>query len=150
MKKVLMSIALSAALLGAQSQAVSEEVEAKSLAELLQLVKEGKVVNARLNERREQEFLADKSRQQGEVRKAQREQANEEARSERLEAQFEKNEQDIAAKQEILAKRLGSLRELFGVLQLRRMEVSGLVTRISLGRGPRLISQSVSIRLAQT
>ena len=117
MKKVLMSIALSAALLGAQSQAVSEEVEAKSLAELLQLVKEGKVVNARLNERREQEFLADKSRQQGEVRKAQREQANEEARSERLEAQFEKNEQDIAAKQEILAKRLGSLRELFGVLQ---------------------------------
>ena len=101
MKKVLMSIALSAALLGAQSQAVSEEVEAKSLAELLQLVKEGKVVNARLNERREQEFLADKSRQQGEVRKAQREQANEEARSERLEAQFEKNEQDIAAKQEI-------------------------------------------------
>ena len=117
MKKVLMSIALSAALLGAQSQAVSEEVGAKSLAELLQLVKEGKVVNARLNERREQEFLADKSRQQGEVRKAQREQANEEARSERLEAQFEKNEQDIAAKQEILAKRLGSLRELFGVLQ---------------------------------
>ena len=117
MKKVLMSIALSAALLGAQSQAVSEEVEAKSLAELLQLVKEGKVVNARLNERREQEVLADKSRQQGEVRKAQREQANEEARSERLEAQFEKNEQDIAAKQEILAKRLGSLRELFGVLQ---------------------------------
>ena len=117
MKKVLMSIALSAALLGAQPQAVSEEVGAKSLAELLQLVKEGKVVNARLNERREQEFLADKSRQQGEVRKAQREQANEEARSERLEAQFEKNEQDIAAKQEILAKRLGSLRELFGVLQ---------------------------------
>ena len=117
MKKVLMSIALSAALLGAQSQAVSEEVEAKSLAELLQLVKEGKVVNARLNERREQEFLADKSQPQGEVRKAQREQANEEARSERLEAQFEKNEQDIAAKQEILAKRLGSLRELFGVLQ---------------------------------
>lgn len=117
MKKLLISIALSTMLLGAHSQALSEEVEAKSLAELLQLVKEGKVVNARLNERREQEFLADKSRQQGEVRKAQREQANEEARSERLEAQFEKNEQDIAAKQEILAKRLGSLRELFGVLQ---------------------------------
>jgi biopolymer transport protein ExbB len=117
MKKLLMSIALSATMFGLHSQALSEEVEAKSLAELLQLVKEGKVVNARLNERREQEFLADKSRQQGEVRKAQREQANEEARSERLEAQFEKNEQDIAAKQEILAKRLGSLRELFGVLQ---------------------------------
>ena len=91
------------------------------MAELLQLVKDGKVVNQRVNEQREREFIADKNRQQQAVRDAQREQANEEARSERLEAQFEKNEQDIAAKQEILAKRLGSLRELFGVLQ----QVSG-------------------------
>ena len=99
----------------------AEEIQAKSLAELLQLVKDGKVVNQRINEQREREFIADKNRQQRAVRDAQREQANEEARSERLEAQFEKNEQDIAAKQEILAKRLGSLRELFGVLQ----QVSG-------------------------
>ncbi|MDA0978301.1 MAG: MotA/TolQ/ExbB proton channel family protein, partial [Proteobacteria bacterium] len=56
-----------------------------------------------------------------EVRKAKRMQAEEEAEAERLEGVFEKNEQDIAAKQEILAKRLGSLRELFGVLQ----QVSG-------------------------
>ena len=117
MKTLWTSIALFAITLGFQAQAAEQEVQAKSLAELLQLVKDGKVVNARVNERREQAFVADKSRQQGEVRKAQREQANEEARSERLEAQFEINEQDIAAKQEILAKRLGSLRELFGVLQ---------------------------------
>ena len=117
MKTLWTSIALFAITLVFQAQAAEQEVQAKSLAELLQLVKDGKVVNARVNERREQAFVADKSRQQGEVRKAQREQANEEARSERLEAQFERNEQDIAAKQEILAKRLGSLRELFGVLQ---------------------------------
>lgn len=117
MKTVWMSVALLMVTMGFQAQAAEQEIEAKSLAELLQLVKDGKVVNARINDRREQEFIADKSRQQGEVRNAQREQANEEARSERLEAQFEKNEQDIAAKQEILAKRLGSLRELFGVLQ---------------------------------
>ena len=71
--------------------------QAKSLAELLQLVKDGKVVNQRVNEQREREFIADKNRQQQAVRDAKREQANEEARSERLEAQFEKNEQDIAA-----------------------------------------------------
>jgi len=117
MKTVWMSVALLMVTMGFQAQAAEQEIEAKSLAELLQLVKDGKVVNARINDRREQEFIADKSRQQGEVRNAQREQANEEARSEGLEAQFEKNEQDIAAKQEILAKRLGSLRELFGVLQ---------------------------------
>lgn len=117
MKNLWMSVVLVAGLIGFQAQAADNDVEAKSLSELLQLVKDGKVVNGRLNERREKEFNADKSRQQNEVKKAKQEQANEEARSERLEAQFEKNEQDIAARQEILAKRLGSLRELFGVLQ---------------------------------
>ena len=119
MKKVWILVAAFAVSMVGTVQA--EEIQAKSLAELLQLVKDGKVVNQRVNEQREREFIADKNRQQQAVRDAQREQANEEARSERLEAQFEKNEQDIAAKQEILAKRLGSLRELFGVLQ----QVSG-------------------------
>ncbi|MBT3427132.1 MAG: energy transducer TonB [Gammaproteobacteria bacterium] len=103
------------------AQSANDDVQASTLSELLNMVKEGKVVNGRINERREREFIADKSKQQQAVRSAQRQQANEEARSERLEAQFEKNEQNIAAQQEILAKRLGSLRELFGVLQ----QVSG-------------------------
>ena len=103
------------------AQSANDDVQASTLSELLNMVKEGKVVNGRINERREREFIADKSKQQQAVRSAQRQQANEEARSERLEAQFEKNEQNIAAQREILAKRLGSLRELFGVLQ----QVSG-------------------------
>ena len=53
------------------------------------------------------------------------EQRREEARSERLETTFEGNEQKLASLQEVLAKRLGSLRELFGVLQ----QVSGGHTR---------------------
>ncbi len=101
--------------------AAEEEIPAKSLAELLELVKEGKVVNRRENEQREREFQANKANQQSELNKARRMQREEEAEAERLEGIFENNEQDIAAKQEILAKRLGSLRELFGVLQ----QVSG-------------------------
>ena len=120
MKKVwILAAAFAVSMVGTVQ--AEEEIQAKSLAELLQLVKDGKVVNQRVNEQREREFVADKNRQQQALRNAEREQANEEARSERLEAQFERNEQDIAAKQEILAKRLGSLRELFGVLQ----QVSG-------------------------
>jgi len=120
MKKVwILAAALAVSMVGTVQ--AEEEIQAKSLAELLQLVKDGKVVNQRVNEQREREFVAGKNRQQQALRDAEREQANEEARSERLEAQFERNEQDIAAKQEILAKRLGSLRELFGVLQ----QVSG-------------------------
>jgi biopolymer transport protein ExbB len=94
-----------------------DEIAAKTLAELLTLVKEGKVVNGRVNDKRERDFLADKAKQRSEVRSAENMQRKEEAEAERLENIFEKNEQDIAAKQEILAKRLGSLRELFGVLQ---------------------------------
>ena len=104
-----------------------EEIEAKSIVELLQLVKDGKISNRRVNETREREFLADKASQQRSVRDAQAAQRREEARSERLEAQFEKNEQDIAAKQEILQKRLGSLRELFGVLQQVSGDTQGVV-----------------------
>ena len=102
-------------------QAEEEEIPAKSLVELLELVKEGKVVNSKVNSNREKQFLADRARQAGEVRKAERWQAEEEAEASRLEKIFERNEEKIAAQEEILSKRLGSLRELFGVLQ----QVSG-------------------------
>jgi len=99
------------------ANAAADEIPAKSLAELLKLVQEGRVVNGDVNDKREREFLADKAKQQRELQNAKRMQREEEAEAERLEGIFEKNEQDIAAKQEILSKRLGSLRELFGVLQ---------------------------------
>ena len=128
MKKVLMTLCAGALIVSSIGWAAEEEeIEAKSIAELLQLVREGKIANRRTNERREREFLADKSQQQKEVRNAQTAQRREEARSERLEAQFEKNEQNIAAKQEILQKRLGSLRELFGVLQQVSGDTQGVV-----------------------
>ena len=121
MKKLLGFMVAAALTFGGVTYAAEEEIPAKTLAELLELVKDGRVVNGRLNDQREKEFLADKARQAQQVRNAERMQREEEAEAERLEGIFEKNEQDIAAKQEILAKRLGSLRELFGVLQ----QVSG-------------------------
>lgn len=116
MKKILISVMALALILSLPARS-ADEIPAKTLSELLQLVKDGKVVNSRLNSQREKEFIADKSRQQQAVNSAKRQRREEETTSERLENQFEKNEQDIAARQEILAKRLGSLRELFGVLQ---------------------------------
>ena len=120
MKKLIIGM-MAVALVFSLPASAADKIPAKSLAELLQLVKDGKVVNSKENARREKEFVANKSRQQQSVRDAQKQRRDEEATSERLENQFEKNEQNIAAQQEILAKRLGSLRELFGVLQ----QVSG-------------------------
>ena len=119
MKKVILIAMTSVLVLSGWANAEEEEIPAKTLAELLELVKEGKVVNARSNDQREKQFLADRTRQQSEVNTAKRLQREEEAEAERLENIFERNEQDIAAKQEILSKRLGSLRELFGVAKCR-------------------------------
>ena len=92
-------------------------VEANSLDELLQAVKEARVVESRDHQNREAEFRRDKNQQQKLLNDAKAERRRQELRSEQLETRFEENEIRIGDMQEALDKRLGSLRELFGVLQ---------------------------------
>ncbi|MFT5209643.1 MAG: biopolymer transport protein ExbB [Flavobacterium sp.] len=125
MKKIILLIA--AAMMAFSTPVfAAEDIPAKSLTELLQMVKEGKLINRDANQKREDDFSRDKANQAQAVRNAERAQREEEARSERLESTFEKNEQDIAARDEILKKRLGSLRELFGVLQQISGDTQGI------------------------
>lgn len=93
-----------------------QEVAAQNMSELLDLVKQGRSRADGENRAREQRFAQDKANQQSELNRAQRERAAEERRSARLEKKFEDNELLIAAKQEQLKERLGSLSELFGHL----------------------------------
>ena len=93
-----------------------QEVAAQNMSELLNLVKQGRSRASAENRAREQRFAQDKSNQQSELNRAERERAAEERRSARLEKQFEDNELLIAAKQEQLKERLGTLGELFGHL----------------------------------
>jgi len=93
-----------------------QEVAAQNMSELLDLVKQGRSRAAGENRAREQRFAQDKASQQSELNRAERERAAEERRSARLEKKFEDNELLIAAKQEQLKERLGSLSELFGHL----------------------------------
>ncbi|RLU00020.1 MAG: MotA/TolQ/ExbB proton channel family protein [Ketobacter sp.] len=90
---------------------------AQSLDQLLNLIKEGRVSEAKENKAREARFNAEKSNQAKILAEAKQTRAKEEARSSELESTFEKNELETAALQEALNKRLGSLKELFGVLQ---------------------------------
>jgi biopolymer transport protein ExbB len=106
---------------GSAWSAAAPIIPAKTLNQLLELVKDGQVTGRDINKQREAKFLRDKANQKNELEKAKRMQKEEEDRSERLETQFENNETMIANLQDILSKRLGSLRELFGVLQ----QVSG-------------------------
>ena len=88
---------------------------------LLEVVRQGRQANATINAQREAAFLADKARQQSRVTEAEAQQLAEEAEAQRLEAIFAANEELINEKLQTLNKRLGSLRELFGVMQ----QVSG-------------------------
>jgi biopolymer transport protein ExbB len=91
-------------------------VAAQNMSDLLDLVKQGRSRADGENRAREQRFSQDKSNQQSELNRAERERTAEERRSARLEKKFEDNELLIAAKQEKLKERLGTLAELFGHL----------------------------------
>ncbi len=93
-----------------------QEIAAENLDQLLELVKQGQARASAENKAREDRFANDKANQAAALKRAEDERAREERRSARLEKQFEENELLIAAKQEQLRERLGTLSELFGHL----------------------------------
>ena len=93
-----------------------QEIAAENLDQLLQLVKQGQARASAENQAREDRFSRDKANQAAALKRAEDERTREERRSARLEKQFEDNELLIAAKQEQLRERLGTLSELFGHL----------------------------------
>jgi biopolymer transport protein ExbB len=110
----LASLAAPAAVGQAQEQVLS-------LDELLRQVEQGRAGDAREFKEREQRFLAARAEQRQLLNEAVARKAREEARSEQLETTFEENEIRASELTEALDRRLGSLKELFGVLQ----QVSG-------------------------
>jgi len=100
--------------------------EAGDLEELLQNVKDRRVVESQDHRGREQRFAQDKASQAKLLADAKAERRREEQRSDRLETAFDENEIRIGDLQEQLDRRLGSLRELFGVLQQVAGDTRGL------------------------
>ncbi|MDH3641398.1 MAG: energy transducer TonB, partial [Gammaproteobacteria bacterium] len=100
--------------------------QADTLADLLRNVEQRRVTESREHSRREQRFAREKDQQARMLADAQAERRREEQRSERLETAFEENEIRIGDLQEQLDRRLGSLRELFGVLQQVAGDTRGL------------------------
>ena len=104
------------AMLGATGVAHAQD-EARTLDQLLDFVSRGSARDTQAEEARLREFRQAQAQQQTMLQTAQNQRASEERRSETLETQFEENELLIADVQGQLEARLGSLRELFGVLQ---------------------------------
>lgn len=88
-----------------------------SLDDLLKNVQAGRIQDSKDNQARIAAFRASKGRQQQLLAEVRAELASEEARSETLETVFEENDLKIVELEHGLKERLGSLKELFGVLQ---------------------------------
>ncbi|NKI18777.1 energy transducer TonB [Spongiibacter sp. KMU-166] len=100
----------------AMASPVMAEDEAKSLDELLKMVKQGQVSDAREQRAREQRFKNARYDQEKMLKEAKATLDAEEKRSSKLENTFEENESMILERQRQLKERLGTLTELFGHL----------------------------------
>lgn len=114
MSRLLTAFLLLAMALGATAQETSE---ALTLDGLLDAVREGRVVERKENAQRLQRFRREENNRQAMLDSIIAEQARQEALSKQQEAEFDLNEEQIAELEEKLGERMGSLKELFGVLQ---------------------------------
>ena len=106
------------AMLGTSGLAqAQDDNDARTIDELLQFVEQGSATDRAAEEARLQQFRQAQNEQQQMLQDANAQRTAEEQRSEQLETTFEENELLIADRQSQLDARLGSLRELFGVLQ---------------------------------
>lgn len=101
----------------AASAATATAQEATSLDELLKRLEQGKIAQSKQNTERESEFNAKKSEQNRLLAQANNTRDEQVKLSTQLEAQFQENEIQLANKSDALNKRMGELKELFGVLQ---------------------------------
>ena len=121
MKSFLTKAAVAAALSGslliggvATTPALAQDGKYKTIQELINAVRSGRVSENRENQERERRFAAEKSTQQANLNNANAALANEERRSEQLEAEFKQNDEQIRVLEAQLQDRLGAFGELFG------------------------------------
>jgi biopolymer transport protein ExbB len=91
--------------------------QALNMDQLLRAVEQGRVQDNKEHNEREARFRQERASQQRLLREAEAEKASEERRSIRLEAEAEANKKQLGKLEDELNERLGSLKELFGVMQ---------------------------------
>jgi len=90
---------------------------AASMDELLKMIQSGQARDSEEARQREARFAQQRNEQQNLLNQARAERTRQENTSQRLEAQFNENQQKIVDARAQLDERLGALKELFGVLQ---------------------------------
>jgi biopolymer transport protein ExbB len=118
MKRLTVIIAAGLLSLGSGiTYAQDADADARSMADLLELIRQGQARDSQEARQREAEFNQDRNQQQNLLNRARAERTRQENESARLENLFEANQGRIIAARQQLDERLGALKELFGVLQ---------------------------------
>lgn len=120
-KRAIKSVAVTIAASLVSVSALAADSKPLNLDQLLAQLEKGKVAQSAENQSREQAFLNQRAEQDRLLKQAETRRDAALNKSERLETSFEENEFKLADLSESLGKRMGSLKELFGVLQ----QVSG-------------------------
>ena len=110
-------IAVGLAALSISVGAFAQNDRAMDLDALLKQLEEGQFAQSQQNKQRERDFQAQRAEQDRILRETREKRDQMLAQSEKLETQFEENEFKLADLNGALDTRLGSLKELFGVLQ---------------------------------
>ena len=116
---------------GAMAQEVAAQLSQppmpKTPEQLLELVRQGFLVERQEDRQREEAFLEDREHQAELLAEAEQALARTEARSQALENRYNSNEEELAVREKLLAERLGELGELFGVVRQVATDMSGEV-----------------------
>ncbi|MEE4173234.1 MAG: MotA/TolQ/ExbB proton channel family protein [Xanthomonadales bacterium] len=113
--------------IAAGALAVGGAASAQSLEELAQQVQRAAQEESKINAEREAEFLRDRNNQRQLLAQAQQEKAAEEARSDRLKAEYDENEVQLASLETVLDERMGNLGELFGIVRQTAGDVQSIL-----------------------
>ena len=124
MKKVINFVMLAASL----SAGFATTAQANDLDKLLQQVKNDRISEAKLDKKREAEFLSDRADKQALLNKAKAALKAEQARNTRLQKEYAANEITLAQKEQELENAQGTLGEMFGVSRAAAADAYGQIS----------------------
>jgi biopolymer transport protein ExbB len=122
-----LNAALMGSLLASALLAPATMVFAQTLDDLAREVREAARSEAQINQERETRFVGERDRQRELLAEARGELRDENARSDLLRAEYDRNERALADLETTLAERMGSLGELFGVVRQASGEVQAVL-----------------------
>lgn len=124
--KKFVQIIVAASVLALSSASFGEAPQAKSLDQLLELVKQGQANDGKINKQREAEFIASKNKQAEILKAAKVELAKEKKRGVVLKGKYDVNEKKLSELETKLKMTMGTLGELFGVVRQVAGDTKGI------------------------